>query len=119
MMIDGKTFPLLNTKSSTEVYPTTSSCPICGDDFSEGVAYLSGGIVVDHVHSQTLAKLNPEAFLYIGYHGKQSDMSDSANVSLVEDLKSEQFTIQTCSLKCLRKLFDTIWHNLEAQLENE
>jgi hypothetical protein len=111
-------FPLLSN-SSEHYYPRTSNCPICNSDYSNGIAYVRGGIIVESQFYEALNKLKPIAFLDIGFRGIGKDMTDSAHVSLVDHLQTEQFSLNTCSLKCLRKLFDQIWNELETQLAQQ
>lgn len=43
------------------------------------------------------------AFLNIGFHGRESDVRDSADVTVVEDLHGGQFDLQWCSVRCMRE----------------
>jgi hypothetical protein len=52
----------------------------------------------DSIHSDRL-----RAFLHLGFHGRDPDMRDSADVSVVADLHGGQFDLQWCSVECMRE----------------
>jgi hypothetical protein len=96
-------FPVLSN-SDRMFYPADGRCPVCGGDFSRGIAYLSAGALLlsadgqDSVESDRL-----QAFLHLGFHGRDSDIRDSADVSVVADLHGGQFDLQWCSVGCMRE----------------
>ena len=101
--------------------PHSSRCQQCRKQLSgprhKGVAYLSSGSLLlkangrDSIHTDRL-----RAFLHVGHHGSASDMSDSANVTLVDDLADGQFDFSFCSISCLDAWFKTIVKELRSQL---
>lgn len=87
------TFPVLSD-ADRPFYPGDARCPTCGGDFSQGVAYLSAGALLlspDGQNSSATDRL--QAFLHIGFHGRDSDMKDSSDVLIVEDLQGGQFDL--------------------------
>ncbi len=97
------TYPLLSG-SEQSVYPSGKSCPVCGGAFIRGVAYLSAGALLlsedgqDGIHTD-----RNRAFLSLGFHGRESDVRDSADVRVVDDLAGGQFDLNWCSVGCMRQ----------------
>ncbi len=95
--------PVLSS-SDRPFYPADARCPVCHSEFTQGVAYLSGGAILlsddgqDSLHPDRL-----QAFLHVGYHGRDPEMRDSADVSIVADLHGGQFDLQWCSVACMRE----------------
>ncbi|MGL4464138.1 MAG: hypothetical protein ACRC1K_18470 [Planctomycetia bacterium] len=106
--------PVLSA-SDRPSYPADGRCPVCGGEFSRGVAYLSAGAVhltadgQDSVPSDRL-----RAFLHVGFHGRDSDMRDSANESVVADLRGGQFDLQWCSVACMREWLFRLLREIET-----
>ena len=97
--------PLLSG-SGPPFYPADGRCPVCGGAFSRGFAYLSGGALQLSADGQDSVHSDPDrlqAFLHVGFHGRDSDMRDAANVSIVADLHGGQFDLQWCSVRCMRE----------------
>lgn len=112
-----QTFPIHKTVDGG-FYPRDHRCPVCGNGFSDGVAYLSGGALLlsddgqDSVDSDKL-----QAYLHVGIHGTDSEMRDSADIPIVMDLHGGQFYLAWCSVACMRNgLLDAL-NKLEAMLE--
>jgi hypothetical protein len=57
-----------------------------------------------------------EVFCDIGYHGADTDMSDSANYCVADGVKGGQVDLCFCSLACMRKWFSAIIDSLESQI---
>lgn len=94
------------------------NCHFCSKPISNGFAYFSFGAVIDvlvkereHINNSWM-----EGFCDIGFHGMQSDMSDSANYSVANDVAGGQMDIHFCSLKCMRAWFCGIIDGLEQEL---
>ena len=85
------------------VYPSDGRCPVCGSAFLKGLAYLSAGALLlsedgqDSLHSERL-----QGFLNIGFHGSDSEMRDSSDVTVVDHIHGGQFDLQWCSVGCMR-----------------
>ena len=78
-------------------------CPVCGNDFRNGVAYLEGGGVLE---SEIEAKLRPEdhlGLLHVGFHGLDPEMRDSSDVKVVDHVHFGQFDLNWCSVACMRE----------------
>lgn len=112
------------SKSDRMFYPTDGCCPMCGSDFKEGVAYISGGALLmspdgmDSIHTDRL-----EGFLHLGFHGKDSAMRDSASLMIVDDIAGGQYDLQWCSVRCMRsalnQLLDEIELSIKAQSQTD
>jgi len=100
------------------VYPGKGVCPICGTSFSEshGLAYISCGALPIADSEDSSGDSGAEAFFSIGYHGDDAEVIRSVDAMIVDDLKSDQFDIQMCSLSCLRKWLNWILDGLERDL---
>ena len=59
------------------------------------------------------------AFLNVGFHGVNPDMSDSADIEIVNDLPGGQFDLSFCSLACLRSWFIGLVDQLEDDLAGQ
>ena len=79
---------------------------------------MDAGIVVDHDNVTTLNSMKPQAYFYVGFHGSDTEVINSENVEIVEDLISDQFSIHTCSVECMRKLFNDIFNFISTSLSN-
>jgi len=107
------TFPVLSA-TDRPCFPSDGRCPVCGGEFSQGVAYLMAGALFlsadrqDSVQSDRLL-----AFLNIGFHGRDSDMRDSSDVNVVADLHGGQFDLNWCSVKCMREWFLALLQEVE------
>lgn len=115
--MDDLRFPLLSGTSRDGIYPTDHRCPVCGGDFSNGFAYLSGGSLLlskDGRNSLHIDRLR--AFWHVGFHGKDPDMRDSGNWVLVDDVSGGQFDLHCCSIRCLRASLMQILDQLEASI---
>jgi hypothetical protein len=95
-----------------------SECPVCSSRISGGSAYFSFGAVIDLLvlKRKKLSDAMMEGFCDIGYHGADSDMTDSANYSVANGIKGGQLDIHFCSLACLKKWFCDIVDHLESQV---
>ena|SRR5579863_7371192 len=100
-------------------WPNDGMCPICRKEIrgSEQVAYLSAGACWDSA-ALRLDEHLVGGFLNVGVHGSRSDMLDSADVPVVEDVQGGQFDLQFCSLVCLRKWLNGLVDRLESGLES-
>jgi len=112
-----QTFPILKTVD-VGFYQRDRRCTVCGNGFSDGVAYLSGGALLlsddgqDSVDSDKL-----QAFLHVGVHGTDSEMRDSADIPIVMDLHGGQFDLSWCSVACMRNGLLDVLNKLEAMLK--
>jgi hypothetical protein len=85
------------------LYPRDRRCPVCGKEMRQGFAYLSAGALLlskdgqDSIDTDRL-----RGFLSVGFHGTDTEMRDSSDVSVVDDLFGGQFDLHWCSVKCLR-----------------
>src|SRR4051812_45542684 len=106
---------LLLSASDQPYYPAERRCPVCGGDYSRGVAYLSAGALhltadgQDSLHSDRL-----RAFLHVGFHGRDTDMRDSSDISVVEDLHGGQFDLQWCSIGCMSSWLLNLLQEVES-----
>ncbi len=82
---------------------TVGVCLHCEGSIETGVAYVSAGaLLVDQSQKDSVHDNHHRAFMNVGFHGSQSDMSDSADVEVVNDLPGGQFYLSFCSLVCLK-----------------
>lgn len=93
-----------------------NKCPVCYSLIHGGVAYFSFGAVVDL--DKGLPDDEIEGFCNIGYHGARSDMSDSVDYCIAEDIKGGQLNISFCSLACIKQWFVGIIDGLESELRS-
>ena len=111
--------PVLSA-SDRPFYPSDGRCPVCGGEFSRGVAYLTAGALYlsadghDSVHSDRL-----QAFLHVGFHGRDADMRDSADVPVVADLHGGQFDLQWCAVGCMREWLLGLLREVETAASGE
>ena len=97
-------------------YPLDGRCPVCQSDYSRGFAYLSGGALFLSEDGQDSIDTDRfQGFLHVGFHGKESDMSDSSGVTIVEDLHGGQFDLQWCSIRCMRKWLLDLLQKVESE----
>ncbi|GAA4471813.1 hypothetical protein [Novipirellula rosea] len=54
----------------------------------------------------------------VGYHGTQTDMSDSADIRVVNDLPGGQFDLSFCGLACLKTWFDAIVDGIQNDVDS-
>jgi hypothetical protein len=52
----------------------------------------------DSIHPDRL-----QGFMYIGFHGIDTDMDGSCDLEVVRDLHGGQFELQWCSVGCMRE----------------
>lgn len=96
-----KKLPLL-AGSDRPFWPASDVCPVCRCRMREGVAYISGGADLRDARNRNSVRTpRLKAFLAIGFHGKEVDVSDSFNAAIVSELAGGQFDLQFCSLDCL------------------
>ena len=109
--------PLLSS-SDKPLYPTDARCPVCQSEFKNGVAYLSAGaLLLDKDRQNSIETDRLTAFLHIGFHGRESDMSDSSDEILVDELHGGQFDLQWCSIKCMREWLLKLLLEIESTIE--
>jgi hypothetical protein len=103
--------------SKRRVRTKHNKCPVCSNRISGGVAYFDFGAVIDllFLEKKSLPDTIMEGFCHIGYHGVNSDMSDSADYCVADGIKGGQLDIYFCSLACLRKWFCDIVDYLERE----
>ncbi len=112
-------YPIL-TASDRPFYPGGPRCPVCGGDFSQGLAYLSAGAL--HLTADGRNSIEPDrlqAFLHVGTHGRDSDMRDSSDIEVVADLHGGQFDLQWCSVACMRKWLLELLDEVESAAGNQ
>jgi|LSQX01.2.fsa_nt_gb hypothetical protein len=99
-------------------HKTKQVCRVCAKQISGGSAYFSFGAVIDLLvlKKKKLSDTTMEAFCDIGYHGVDSNVTDSANYCVADGIKGGQLDIHFCSLACLKKWFCDIVDHLESQL---
>lgn len=117
--MDNYRIPLLS-KASRGIYPTEDGCPVCGQPFSHGFAYLMGGanlLSKDQQNSLTHDRL--EGFLHLGFHGRDADASGSADILVVDDVVGGQFDLHWCSVRCMRAWLTKLLDTLEADISHE
>lgn len=109
-------FPILSA-SDPPFYAASGRCPACGNEFTKGFAYLYSGAM--HLSADGRDSLNSDrdrAFLNVGFHGRDSDMRDSADVSVVSDLHGGQFDLQWCSIECMKEWFLGLLREVESRI---
>ena len=117
--MNGLHLPVLSGSSSA-FYPPDRRCPVCGDAFAEGIAYLSGGALLlskdrqNSVHNDRL-----EAFLNVGFHGKDPGTRDSGDMMVVDRVSGGQFDLQWCSVRCMRAWLMQLLDELEASIRRD
>ena len=83
--------------------PADGRCPACNRAFDGGIAYLSGGaLLLSEDGRDSLDTERLRAFLSVGYHGRDAEGGNSADVPVVADLRGGQFDLQWCSVACMR-----------------
>lgn len=96
---------------------TGSVCMHCNGPIKDGVAYVSAGaLFLTESQENSIQHDCQRAFMNVGFHGSQSDMSDSADVEVVNDLPGGQFDLSFCSLICLKSWFVEIVDRLHSSL---
>jgi hypothetical protein len=96
-------------------FPIDGRCPVCGQGFTRGLAYLSAGALLlspdgqDSIHIDRL-----QAFLNVGVHGADSAMRDSSDIEVVADLHGGQFDLQWCSIACMRQWLNLLLDQVES-----
>ena len=96
-------------------------CLYCAGPITNGVAYLSSGALyfdesrLNSIHDE-MHDDRHRAFMHVGYHGKDPDMSDSADTEVVSDLPGGQFDLSFCSLTCMKSWFDGIVTKLQDDI---
>jgi len=107
-------FPLL-AGTDRCVYPADGHCPVCGGPFTAGFAYLSAGALLLTADGQDSLHLDRlQAFMNVGFHGRDPDMRDSSDVTVVADLRGGQFDLQWCSVECMRQWLLGLLQQVEA-----
>ena len=107
-------YPVLSA-SDRPFYPADGRCPVCRGEFSRGVAYLSAGALLLSADGEdSMGSDRLQAFLHVGFHGRNSDMRDSADVSVVAELHGGQFDLQWCSVGCMREWLLGVLRDVEA-----
>jgi hypothetical protein len=116
--------PLLSNYDKPH-FPIDNRCPICLSQLTagNGIAYLYGGALVNNDRSgeteledNLKVEVDSRAFLDIGFHGKNVSVRDSVNINIVDNLRSDQFSITFCSLTCMRTWFNRMIDVLELRL---
>jgi hypothetical protein len=98
----------------------TGVCLHCAGPITEGVAYVSSGaLLLEQSHLNSNHDDGHLAFMHVGFHGKDSDMTDSADIEVVSDLPGGQFDLSFCSLACLKSWFDGMVDQLQADIDSE
>jgi hypothetical protein len=102
-------FPVLSSSDKPD-YPTDGRCPVCSKGFTNGFAYLAcGALLLTEDEQDSIFTDKLRAFFDVGFHGRESDMTDSSNISIVADLYEGQFEMCWCSVACMRKwLFEVL-----------
>ena len=81
-------------------------CRHCAGPIRGGLAYVEGGALLrDEMELNNIHDNRHRAFLNVGFHGVNPDMSDSADIDVVNDLPGGQFDLSFCSLACLKSWF--------------
>jgi hypothetical protein len=92
-------------------------CRHCAGPIRTGLAYVLGGaLLLDTPELNSIHDNRHRAFMNVGFHGVNPDMSDSADIEVVNDLPGGQFELSFCSLACLRSWFIGIIDQLENDL---
>lgn len=106
-----------SSKRTVAKHRQEPKCPVCSSRFRGGVAYIEFGAVIDDAiwRRKRITKDMVEGFGSIGFHGCKSDMSDSADFPLAENVKGGQIYLSFCSLACLRKWFEDIIDYLQRE----
>ena len=76
-----------------------SRCPVCLGPIRNGFAYFSFGADVDLLRQPTGSGL--EGFCSFGFHGIDSEMRDSAEFCVADQVETGQLDIHFCSVDCL------------------
>lgn len=110
-------FQLLSS-ADKPFHPADGRCPVCGRDFREGIAYLSAGALLLSADGQDSISTNRlRAFLHIGFHGSDTEMRDSSDVPVVEDLAEGQFDLNWCSVSCMREWLLRLLREVELRAQ--
>jgi hypothetical protein len=98
----------------------TGTCRNCAGQILAGSAYVSGGaLLLDAPELNNIHDNRHRAFMNVGFHGVNSNMSDSADIEVVNDLPGGQFDLLFCSLACLRSWFTGLVDQLENDLAGQ
>ena len=109
-------FPVLS-KRDKPYYPKDRRCPVCGGSFEKGIVYVSGGALLlsadgrDSIDTDRL-----QGFLNVGIHGRDPEMRDSSDITVVQELCGGQFDLTWCSVACLRKWLSDLLKQVESLL---
>ena len=97
---------------------TGIGCLGCGGPIKDGVAYVSAGaLLLDDSQDNSIHDDDRhQAFMNVGFHGKQSNMSDSADIEVVNNFPGGQFDLSFCSLACLKSWFVEIVDKLQSDV---
>lgn len=60
-----------------------------------------------------------KGFLHFGFHGKDSEMRDSGDVNIADNVPDGQFDLQWCSIACMRAWLMQVLDELEASIGRE
>ncbi len=75
---------------------------------------LLSGDGQDSIHTERL-----KGFLHVGFHGRDSEMRDSGDFLLVDDVSYGQFDLNWCSIKCLRTALGQLLDDLETRISQQ
>lgn len=98
-------------------YPEKPFCPLCGNTFANGAAYIMcGALAVDPVtRDEVEIPAELESHLNIGFHSSDTEVRGCADITIVKDLHWGQFDLHFCSLACLRRWFNQVIDALEQE----
>ena len=107
-------FPVLSG-SDKACYPKDGRCPTCGGNFEKGTVYISGGALLLSADGQESIDTDRlRAFLNVGIHGRDLEMRDSSDITVVEELGGGQFDLTWCSIACLREWLSDLLKQVES-----
>src|SRR5579862_1368657 len=112
-------FPI-STGAHLPISPNSRICPVCGSDMRLGFAFINlGAVCEEDLDSLPLNTAMMQAFWTVGYHGHETDMSDSADLEIVTDIPGGQCDIHFCSLECLHRFFNAIIDSLRGKINGQ
>ena len=111
------TYPVLSG-DEPPFYPADAVCPTCAAPFTTGFAYFNGGALLLSRNGQNSITTDRfRAFLHVGFHGRDPDMRDSSDVTVISDLSGGQFDMNWCSVKCLREWLTRLLDRVESEAQ--
>jgi hypothetical protein len=96
-------------KDKQDIYPDNHKCPICNKQFNDDFVTFNAGALINNKIPNPNIKIGAFGLFSLHYDSKNKHNS----VNFAEDVKLGQYEIYTCSIKCMKKLFNNIIDSLK------